>query len=200
MSAAQSGERYTHVAIILHWVMALGIIALAAIGLFMVHGSPSPERLFQLYQLHKSIGITILLAAFLRVGWRLLHHPPALPDSMPPFEQRVAATGHGLLYAFLFALPLSGWAMVSASVYDIPTLLFGIVPWPDLPILSTLADKAPVEALLKHVHAYAAWTLIAVVAGHAGAALRHHYILRDNVLRRMLPSDGSRLSSRKSKP
>ncbi len=187
MAPARSGARYGIVAIFLHWVMAIGIAALAAIGLYMVHGHPEPMRLFKLYQLHKSIGATILLAACLRLGWRRLHHPPALPMSMSPIERRMAEGGHGLLYAFLFALPLTGWALVSASVYAIPTVLYGVVPWPDLPILSTLADKQPVETLLQHVHAYGAWALIAVVAGHAAAALRHHFIQRDAVLWRMLP-------------
>ncbi len=187
MASTRPGVRYDIVAILLHWVMALGIAALAVIGLYMVHGHPEPMRLFKLYQLHKSIGVTILLAAFLRLGWRLLHHPPRLPASMSPIERRMAAGGHGLLYVFLFALPLTGWALVSASVYAIPTVLYGIVPWPDLPILSTLADKQPVETLLQHVHAYVAWALIAVTAGHAAAALRHHFIKRDAVLWRMLP-------------
>ncbi len=180
--------RYTAVAIILHWMMALGIAALATIGLVMTHVTISPLRLFQLYQLHKSIGITILLAAVLRLGWRLLKPPPALPASMPPAERRAAIVSHGLLYAFLFALPLTGWALVSVSVYNIPTVLYGIVPWPHLPVLSTLTDKAPVEAVMKRVHAYGAWALIALVVLHAIAALRHHFIIRDDVLVRMLPS------------
>ena len=180
--------RYTAVAIILHWVMALGIAALATIGLVMTHLTLSPLRLFQLYQWHKSIGITILLAAVLRLGWRLLKPPPALPASMPPAERRAATVSHGLLYAFLFALPLTGWALVSVSIYNIPTVLYGIVPWPHLPVLSTLTDKAPVEAVMKRVHAYGAWALIALVFLHATAALRHHFIIRDEVLVRMLSS------------
>ena len=187
MSSAGPSQRYTSVAIILHWVMALGIVALASMGLAMTHLTLSPMRLFQLYQLHKSIGITIFLAAFLRLAWRLMNHPPPLPAAMPAIERMAAAGGHLLLYAFLFALPLTGWALVSASVFDIPTVLYGVAPWPHLPFLSTLADKAPVEALLKTVHAYGAWALIALVAAHAAAALRHHFILGDDVLRRMLP-------------
>lgn len=185
-----SSGRYTGVAIILHWAMALGILILAGLGLVMVHLHLSLQRKFELYHLHKSIGITIMLAAFLRLGWRLLHKPPELPGHMPPLERTAAVGGHLLLYFFLFALPLVGWAVVSVSVLNIPTRLFGVVPWPHLPVLSTLANKAPVEAFLKHVHAFGAWTLIAIVAGHAGAALRHHFIHRDDVLLRMLPRRG----------
>jgi cytochrome b561 len=182
-----SGDRYTVVAIILHWVMALGILALAVIGLLMVHAHLPLHRKFALYQLHKSIGITILLAAFLRVLWRLWHKPPALPAHMPQLEQLAARGGHLALYFFLFALPVTGWALVSASVLSIPTHLYGVIPWPHLPVLSTLHNKAPVEAILKLVHRYGAWTLLAVVAGHAAAALRHHFVKRDDVLTRMLP-------------
>jgi cytochrome b561 len=187
MSPDRSMGRYTTVAVILHWVMALGIAMLAIIGLVMVHVKLDTMRLFQLYQLHKSIGVTVLLAAVLRLGWRLVRLPPPLPDSMPPIERTAAAGGHLLLYLFLFALPFTGWALVSSSVFNIPTVLYGVVPWPDLPVLSTLADKAPVEAVLKIVHAYGAYALIALVGLHATAALRHHFIIKDDVLRRMLP-------------
>ena len=179
--------RYTLVAIILHWVMALGILILAGIGLTMTHFNLAPLRLFQLYQLHKSIGLTILLAAIVRLAWRLAHRPPALPASMTRRARKAAEGGHYLLYFFLIALPLAGWALVSASVLDIPTVLYGVVPWPHLPILSSLDNKKPVEDALKLVHAYGAWALIALVVGHAGAALHHHFIVKDDVLRRMLP-------------
>ena len=174
---AQPPGRYTLVAIILHWVMALGIIALAIIGLVMTHVKLPPARLFQLFQLHKSIGITILLAAFLRIGWRL-----------PPSQKAAARWSHRLLYLALFALPLTGWAVASASPLDIPTVLYGMIPWPDLPVLPTLAHKKHVEDLLADVHAYGAWALIALIVAHAGAALHHHFIKRDDVLRRMLPA------------
>jgi cytochrome b561 len=103
------------------------------------------------------------------------------------FEKAAAAGGHLMLYALMFALPLTGWALVSVSVLNIPTVLYGILPWPDLPLLPSLDDKAPVEHLLKLVHAYGAYALIALVALHTAASLRHHFIIRDAVLRRMLP-------------
>ncbi len=187
MGAAPQGSRYTAVAIFLHWVMALGIIALAVIGLTMTHVKLKPFDLFKLYQLHKSIGITILLAAFLRLAWRLAHHPPALPAAMPPLERKAAETTHLLLYGFLFVLPFTGWAVVSAAPLNIPTVLYGLVPWPHLPILATLHDKAPVERVLSRTHYYLAWALIALVTLHGLAALRHHFFIHDDVLTRMLP-------------
>ena len=180
-------SRYTLVAIILHWVMALGILALAGIGLAMTHSKLDPLMLFRLYQLHKSIGITILLAAIFRLAWRLINRPPALPSSMTQFARKAAEVSHFLLYFFLIALPLTGWALVSASVLDIPTILYGVVPWPHLPILSTLDNKKPIEDALKLIHALGALALIALVAAHTGAALYHHFIAKDDVLRRMLP-------------
>ena len=87
----------------------------------------------------------------------------------------------------MLGMPLVGWALVSASPLNIPTVLYGVLPWPHLPVFSTLPNKAPVEATLKLVHAYGAFVLIAVVLLHAAAALRHHVVLRDDVLRRMIP-------------
>jgi cytochrome b561 len=187
MRPDHSTRRYTRLAIILHWVMALGIVALAAMGLVMTHLTLEPMQLFQIYQLHKSIGITVLLAAFLRLAWRLFHRPPKLPEAMPAVEKTAAAGGHLLLYALMFALPFTGWALVSASVLNIPTVLYGILPWPDLPLLPALDDKVPAEAVLKLVHAYGAYALIALVAVHSAAALRHHFVIRDDVLSRILP-------------
>jgi len=112
----------------------------------------------------------------------------ALPDAMPMLERRAAEGAHVALYAFLLFLPLTGWALVSASPFNIPTVLYGVIPWPHLPVLSALEDKAPVEHVLKIVHGRAAWLLMALVLVHAGAAFRHHFILRDGILRRMLPA------------
>lgn len=187
MRPGASADRYTLVAIILHWVMALGIAILVAVGLVMVHLKLDPMRLFQLYQFHKSVGLTVLLAAVLRVAWRLSHRPPPLPTSMLPAARAAASGSHAMLYLLLFALPLTGWALVSSSVLDIPTVVYGVIPWPDLPLLPTLKDKAPVEAALKIVHSYGAYALIALIGVHAAAALRHHFIVRDEVLLRMLP-------------
>lgn len=172
---------------ILHWIMALGIVALVVMGLVMTHVKLQPLQLFQLYQLHKSIGITILLAAVLRFVWRLTHRAPALPEDMPPLERKAAAAGHLLLYVLMFALPITGWMLVSVSVFNIPILLYGLIRWPHLPVLSTLQNKAPVEAVLKLVHAYGAYALIALVVIHTIAALRHHFVARDDVMLRMLP-------------
>lgn len=178
--------RYTMIAIALHWLIALAILGQIAVGLAMTQLALSPMRKFQFYQLHKSVGITVLLLVVLRVLWRLGHRPPPLPAAMPAVERRAAEGTHFLLYALLLGLPLTGWAVVSASPFNIPTVLYGLVPWPHLPVLPSL-HKAPVEAVLKAVHAYGAWALIALLALHVAAALRHALLLHDGVLWRMLP-------------
>lgn len=180
-------HRYTRVAIALHWLSALAVLGLIGIGLVMTHGDLAPMRRFALYQWHKSLGITVLGLSLLRLGWRLTHRPPPLPPTLPRHERAGAHVAHALLYGLLLGLPLVGWAVVSASPFNLPTVLYGIVPWPHLPVLPDLADKATVEAVLKRIHAWGAWFLIALLALHVGAALRHHLTLRDDTLRRMLP-------------
>ena len=181
-------KRYTLVAIGLHWLIALAIVALIVIGLLMTKAGLKPAQQFPLYQLHKSIGITVLLLSVLRLIWRLFFRPPPMTD-MPRHEKLMAEGAHGLFYVLIIGLPLSGWAMVSASRYNIPTVLYGLIRWPHLAFLSELpqAQKAPAEASLKLVHAYGAYVLIALLILHAGAALRHHLVLRDETLWRMLP-------------
>ena len=180
-------RRYTTVAIVLHWLIGGAILFMLGLGLAMTQLTLNPATLFGMYQLHKSVGITILLLVAVRVAWRLSHPPPPLPASLPKLERRAAHAAHLALYAFMLAMPLTGWAMVSASVYNIPTVLFGVVPWPHLPVLPTLANKAAVEGALKTVHALIGFTLIAFVALHVAAALRHQLAKHDAVLWRILP-------------
>ncbi|PKU24247.1 cytochrome b [Telmatospirillum siberiense] len=179
--------RYDGVAVFLHWLTAVAIIALLAMGLIMTDLPKGSALQFSMFQMHKSVGISVLVLTLLRLAWRLAHRPPALPDDMPAWEKAAAHAGHLVLYLLLLGLPFSGWALVSASPFNIPTVLFGVLAWPHLPILSTLADKKPVAEALEDLHSAAAWVLIALLVVHIGAALRHHFLLKDDVLRRMLP-------------
>jgi cytochrome b561 len=183
-------SRYSLVAILLHWLIALGVLALIVIGLVMTQLQIPQMLEFKLFQLHKSIGITVLLLAVVRLLWRFTHRPPPLPARTPPLEKGAAHGLHWLLYVFMFAMPLTGWAVVSASPFNLPTVLYGLVPWPDLPLLPNLANKAAVGRVLGWVHAYGAWTLIGLLAVHIAAVLRHHLLQREPILRRMLPGHG----------
>ncbi len=184
---APGRTRYTSVAIALHWVIALGIVAMLAMGLAMTHVKLTPFTQFKLYQLHKSIGITILLAAALRLLWRVTHRPPALPDGMPGWEKGAAEGTHLLFYILMIGMPLVGWALVSAAPLNIPTVLYGVIPWPHIPIFAQWHIKAQAAPVLARIHAYGGYALIGFLLLHAGAALRHHFVLRDDVLRRMIP-------------
>jgi cytochrome b561 len=190
MGRGASPERYTAVAILLHWLIALGILALIVIGLMMtqLQATIGPMETFKLFQLHKSIGITVLLLAVIRILWRFTHKPPVLPADMPAVERGAAHGLHWLLYILMLGLPLTGWAVVSSSPFNLPTVLYSLIPWPDLPVLPHLANKAAVSHVLAWVHAYGAWILIGLLIIHFAAVFRHHIIKRDGILLRMMPS------------
>ena len=171
--------RYTATAKTLHWLMAVMILGLLALGFYM-HDLPlSPQKL-QLYAWHKWAGITVLVLAIARLAWRITHRPPALPAHMPKLQQFAAHAGHLALYALMFAIPVSGWLMSSAKGFQ--TVYFGVLPIPDL-----LAKNPELGELLATLHGGLNLLLVLTVLGHAAAALKHHFVDKDDVLRRMLP-------------
>ncbi|HEY3325650.1 MAG TPA: cytochrome b [Novimethylophilus sp.] len=171
--------RYTATAIGLHWLMAMLLIALFAVGIYMHELPLSPWKL-HIYSWHKWAGVTTFLLVLARLTWRFAHRPPALPGTMPAAMQLAAHAGHATLYQLMIAIPLSGWLMSSAKGFQ--TVYFGILPIPDL----MGKDKA-LGDLLQNVHQTLNFLLVAMVIGHAGAALKHHLIDKDDVLARMLP-------------
>lgn len=187
-----SQTRYNAVAIAIHWLTAIAIAAQFALGWYMISLRPPSYLHFALHQWHKSIGMTILALSIVRLLWRLTHRAPPLPAAMPAWERRAAKFSHVMLYVMLIALPVSGWAVVSASPLNIPTKLYGVIPVPHLPVLSELPDKTAAAQATKTLHAFGGWILALLLAGHIGAALRHHFWYRDDVLARMLPGHRSR--------
>ena len=170
---------YTRTAKGLHWLMTLLFFGLLALGFYM-HDLPlSPEKL-QLYSWHKWAGVTAFLLVWFRLFWRIAHRPPALPASMSKLMQRAAHAGHFLLYGLMIAIPLSGWLMSSAKGFQ--TVWFGVLPIPDL-----LSKNKETGDLLQSVHMSLNLLFVAVIAGHIGAALKHHFIDKDDILTRMLP-------------
>ncbi len=177
-----TAQRYGTVAMTLHWLIAAAIIGMLAVGKYM-HGLPDSDAdKFALYQLHKSFGITILALTLVRIAWRLMHPAPPLPATMPLWERWAAHGSHFLLYALMLGLPLSGWLRVSTDRLGIPTLWFGLFEVPHFPLVSDTLTHWMHEA-----HELMGNGLILLLIIHVGAALKHHFWDRDNVLKRMLP-------------
>lgn len=175
--------RYTATAKALHWAMAVLIFGLLALGFYM-HDLPlSPEKL-QLYSWHKWAGVTAFLLVLVRLAWRAAHRPPPLPATMPGPLQLAAHAGHFLLYVLMLAIPLSGWLMSSAKGFQ--TVWFGVLPIPDL-----LAKDKDLGDLLQQVHMALNLVFAIIIAGHTGAALKHHFIDKDDILTRMLPANAT---------
>jgi cytochrome b561 len=174
-----SVPRYTGVAIVLHWLVALLILGSFVVGIYMVNLDLSPWKL-KVYSWHKWTGVTIFLLVALRLAWRVSHRPPALPAAMPEWQRHAAAIAHALLYLLMLAVPLSGWVMSSAGGF--PVVYFGVLQLPDL-----VAKNKDLFELMKSVHFALNKALLAIVIVHVVAAVKHHYVDRDDVLVRMVP-------------
>lgn len=186
---ARAGSgRYSMVAIVLHWLIALAIVLQIVLSGRM--DGPHTPQVFAVTQLHKSIGITILLASLLRLGWRLLHPPQPMPMTLAPWERRLAQATHLGFYVVIIAMPLTGWLMVSASRIQIPTLLYGVVHWPDIPGIADLApaSKKVWRSIGMNGHGIIAKVIYVLLALHVAGALKHQLFSRDEpVLARMAP-------------
>lgn len=170
---------YTGTAIALHWLVAVLIFFAWPLGLYMTDLPLSPQKLHY-YSWHKWAGVIVFALVLARLAWRAGHPAPPLPATMPPWQRRVAAGMHHLLYLLLLAIPLTGWVMSSAKGFQ--TVLFGVIPLPDL----VGKDKA-LGDLLAEVHSALDWGLAALVLAHVAASVKHHLVDRDDVLARMLP-------------
>ncbi|MFO1371937.1 MAG: cytochrome b [Candidatus Competibacteraceae bacterium] len=171
--------RYTRIAIGLHWVTAALIVSAFTLGLTVANMEVSPQKL-RWISWHKWLGITILGLTALRLTWRLGHPAPLLPATIPVWQQWAAHAVHILLYGLLFAIPLSGWLFSSAK--GISVVYLGVLPLPDL-----IGANESLASQIRAVHELLNWTLLTAVAAHVSAALKHHFIERDDVLVRMLP-------------
>jgi cytochrome b561 len=171
--------RYSYVAIFLHWLIAVLIIAAFALGVVMVDIPGLTPTKLRYFSWHKWLGVTVLALAALRLLWRLWRGaPPAL--AMPRWQQRASAIGHGILYLLMFAVPLSGYFYSLAA--GVPVAYLGL--W----LMPVLIEADPVlKPVLKQLHLALVYTLLAMVMVHVLAAIKHQFIDRDGVLRRMLP-------------
>lgn len=186
-AADATGWRYAPVAILLHWLIAAAIILQISLAGRMEGHTP---QAFAVTQLHKSIGITILLLSLVRLAWRLTHPPAPLPASMPRWEKVLSKIVHLGFYGIMIGMPLTGWLMVSASKTAIPTLLYGVVHWPDIPGLADLAPAArKTWAGVGHNgHDLIAKLIYVLLALHVAGALKHQLLSREElVIGRMAP-------------
>lgn len=181
MTWKNTADRWGPVSQALHWLVVALVLMLAIVGLNL-DGLPKTPKYFWVFTMHKSIGITVLALVLLRIGWRLYAGAPVPVAGTPPWQARIAATTHVLLYALLLAMPLSGWLYDSASGLR-PFRWFGMVAVPKLAAPGkALADNA------RDAHEWLFWVLVALVVLHVAAALHHHLFRSDPTLSRMLPA------------
>ena len=183
-------DRYTPVAITLHWVLALLIIMMIFMGWYMedlrealLRGEATIQQVQSVYNTHKTIGLIILAMSLFRLYWRLTHPGPGLPDGMKAWERTAAHATHWAFYAIMIGMPIGGW--IAASATPFPTLLFNDpnLVLPKLPVPQT----EEFAELSGSAHGAGAWAIFALLALHVGAALKHQFVARDNLLARMIP-------------
>jgi cytochrome b561 len=176
-------ERYSAPARLLHWAMAVLILAMIPVGLLMVQ--PGLDRGLQnsLFIFHKNAGVLLLILVVLRLGWRLMRPAPPLPATLPGWQARIAGASHLALYVLMFAVPVAGYVRVKAGGFPIETLdALGV---PSLvPRSDALAEVA------KAIHYGTGLAIAAVICAHVGAALFHGIVKRDGVFSRLWPPRG----------
>lgn len=176
---AEPRHRYSTISIALHWLIAALVVA--QIVLIQAHEATDGPLSREYVQIHKSVGLAILVLTLVRLGWRFANPVTALPDTMKAWEKLLAGATHFLFYAFLIGMPLVGWAASSATGREIDW--FGLFQWPLLPI----GGGREMAGQLMDMHELAAKALYVLIALHVLAALKHQFLDRDNVLHRMIP-------------
>lgn len=189
MTDGSSVKRYSGVAIVFHWAIAILILANFPIAWTMGDRNTDKSTAFALFQLHKSIGLLVLVLSVGRLLWRVQNPPPALPSNMRSWERTLSQAVHILFYVVMVGTPLLGWMMVSASPTGIPTLFFGLFHWPHITPLAdaALSAKKEMHETLESAHGLFAWIILALLAMHVGGALKHQFIDKEHYLVRMLP-------------
>jgi len=176
-------NRYGPVAVALHWVMALLLVVLVSLGVYMVRlpdvGFDTKKITLILY--HKQLGMLALTLVALRLAWRVTNALPRLVANLPDWQKVIARFVHLTFYALMLALPITGWLMSSADGF--PVSFLGLFNLPDL-----VAHDENLFRVFAALHKWLGYALIPLLAVHAGAALRHHFLFRDDTLRKMLPA------------
>ena len=182
-------NRYSSVAIALHWLIAA--LILTNIALAWYFGALAGTAKLEPVQLHKSIGITVLVLSIGRLGWRLAVPPPKLPAYVTGWEKWLAQAVHIGFYVVMLGMPLSGWALTSASplIKVFPITLYHLIPWPTIAPLANLPHDQMKQAhtVFTRTHGLLAWLAYLLVFLHVAGALKHQFIGKDDVVARMLP-------------
>lgn len=173
--------RYTNIAILLHWLIAVLIICAFAIGVTMVDIPGFTPTKLKYFSWHKWIGVTVLGIACLRLLWRLFHAAPPYPAGMPSWQKKAASGLHAFLYVLMFAVPISGYFYTLAA--GVPVVYLGLVP---LPVL--IGPDPALKPILRLLHVTLDWALFACVCLHVLAALKHQFVDRDGLMKRMTPA------------
>lgn len=179
-----TSQRYTRVAVGLHWLIALIVIGNLIGGLtvdtFLDSADTAMVALGRtIMGFHKALGLSVIALTLVRIGWRLANPPPPLPSHMTPMERRLARLTHLAFYALLLALPLTGWALASTGKVPAPISIFGLFAMPPLPL------PAALHATAGEGHELLGWVMVAMLALHVLAAVKHQWFDRDNLLARM---------------
>ena len=209
MTGAATARSYTAIAIVLHWAIAAAILFNLPLGLWMhaqAAAGHADAGLFRAFQLHKSIGLTVLALSLVRLAWRLANPPPPLPTRMPAWERFVALAAHRAFYVLMITLPLTGWLYVSTGwsletgkPLVVETHYFGLFKVPFLFGLDQASNgvRASTANSAMFAHWLMAWATLALATLHVAAALKHQFVDQDEVLGHMVPGahGASRLSA-----
>jgi cytochrome b561 len=179
MTIRNTTTRWGAIAQTLHWLIVVLIIAQVILA-NIAEDLPLGVKKLAMFARHKSVGITILVLAVVRLAWRWANPTPELPNTLKPYERVLANVTHAGLYILLFAMPLTGWMMTSARGF--PVSWFGFFQLPDF-----VPKNQSLYNAMKETHDTLAVALYAIVFLHVVAALKHHFVLKDDTLRRMLP-------------
>lgn len=178
-----SVQRYHSLSIILHWAIAIALLFMFVSGLYMVNAEISKADQYKLFQIHKAAGVVVLWSIILRICTRVFTKAPSLPDRLNKRQILKAKLGHLALYLALIIMPLSGWLMVSASPFGLPTFVF--VDWINWPHVPGVAGNKTIETLANNLHWITAITLVSLIGGHVSAVIWHKNKHSVNLISRM---------------
>ena len=179
--------KYSGGAMTLHWLIALAVIFMLFWGRYMTDLPKGSFERLEAFQLHQSIGLTILMLTLIHIIWRLKHPVPPQPAGLKAWEATLRRATHVGFYVLLIIIPLSGWSVASTSSLGVPIEYFGQFDWPFISFLTNIENKQDVHEAFEKVHEYLGWGMIALLVLHLAGIFKHTFILKDALWRRMVP-------------